>query len=76
MAGINFNNLNNTLGKVSQTREAELQSTITSMDDSATTTDLLKLQQQIQQWTMFTQIQSTVVKEVADTMKGVIQKAA
>ena len=76
MAGINFNNLNNTLGKVSQTREAELQSTITSMDDSATTTDLLKLQQQIQQWTMFTQIQSTVVKEVADTMKGVIQRAA
>ncbi|MFN9473104.1 EscF/YscF/HrpA family type III secretion system needle major subunit [Acidovorax sp.] len=61
MAGINFNNLHNTLGKVSQTREAELQSTITSMDDSATTTDLLKLQQQIQQWTMFTQIQSTVV---------------
>ncbi|MBB6562925.1 type III secretion protein F [Acidovorax soli] len=76
MAGINFNNLNNTLGKVSQAREAELQNTITSMDDSATTTDLLRLQQQIQQWTMFTQIQSTVVKEVADAMKGVIQKAA
>lgn len=76
MAGINFNTLNSTLGKVSQTREAELQTTITGMDDSATTTDLLRLQQQIQQWTMFTQIQSTVVKEVADAMKGVIQKAA
>ena len=44
--------------------------------DNVTSADMLSLQADMQQWTMMTQIQSTVVKELGDTMKGVIQKAA
>lgn len=74
--GINFDTISSTLGTVGMNREVELRNTISGLKENASTLDLLKLQQQMQQWTMFTQIQSTVVKEVADAMKGVIQKAA
>ena len=74
--GITFNSINNSISTVTSRREADLQNTISSLGDSPSTGELLTLQQQVQQWTMFTQIQSTVVKEVGDAMKGVIQKAA
>lgn len=74
--GINFDSISSTLGVVGTRRESELRDMIAGLKENASTLDLLKLQQQMQQWTMFTQIQSTVVKEVADAMKGVIQKAA
>ncbi|AVO50549.1 type III secretion protein [Melaminivora suipulveris] len=74
--GISFDSITSTLGVVGARRESELRTMIGGLNEQASTLDLLKLQQQIQQWTMFTQIQSTVTKEVADAMKGVIQKAA
>lgn len=74
--GITFGSIANSMGAVGAAREADLKATIDKLDSEASTLDLLKLQQQMQQWTMFTQIQSTVVKEVADAMKGVIQKSA
>ena len=74
--GITFNSINNSISQVTSRREADLQNTINNLGDSPSTGDLLGLQQQVQQWTMFTQIQSTIVKEVSDAMKGVIQKAA
>lgn len=74
--GISFETINSTLAQVSSRREADLKNTISNLGDNPTTADLLMMQQQVQQWTMLTQIQSTVVKEVSDAMKGVIQKAA
>ncbi len=74
--GITFNSINNSISQVTSRREADLQNTINSLGDSPSTADLLGLQQQVQQWTMFTQIQSTIVKEVSEAMKGVIQKSA
>lgn len=74
-SGLTFQNINTTVSNVTRTREAELQQTLSQLEEP-TTQDLLQMQQQVQQWTMFTQIQSTIVKEVADAMKGVIQKAA
>ncbi len=76
IGGITFNSINDSISKVTSRREADLQSTISGLGDSPSTGDLLSLQQQVQQWTMFTQIQSTIVKEVSEAMKGVIQKAA
>ena len=73
---ITFQTLNSSLAQVTARREAELQNTITGLGDNPSTGDLLVLQQQMQQWTMFTQIQSTIVKDISDAMKGVIQKAA
>ena len=74
-SNLTFSGINNTISQITQTRETELRQTLTNLDNPSTQ-DLLLMQQQVQQWSMFTQIQSTVVKELADAMKGVIQKSA
>lgn len=74
-SNLTFSGINNTISQITQTRESELRQTLTNLDNPSTQ-DLLLMQQQVQQWSMFTQIQSTVVKELADAMKGVIQKSA
>ena len=74
-SGITFDYINNSVASVVQSREADLKGQISKLGANPSTADLLNLQQQIQQWTMVTQIQSTLVKEISDAMKGVIQKA-
>lgn len=74
-SGLTFENINATVSNVTRAREAELKQTLSQLQEP-TTQDLLRMQQEVQQWGMFTQIQSTVVKEVAEAMKGVIQKSA
>lgn len=74
--GLTFDYINNSVYQVVQQREASLRNQISALGANPSTTDLLNLQQQIQQWTMMTQVQSTLVKEVSDALKGIIQKAA
>lgn len=74
--GLTFTAINSTIAEATRTRETKLRETISTLGDSASTGDMLKMQQEVQQWSMFTQIQSTIVKELSDAMKGVIQKAA
>lgn len=74
-SGLTFENINATVSNVTRAREAELKQTLSQLQEP-TTQDLLRMQQEVQQWSMFTQIQSTIVKEVAEAMKGVIQKSA
>ncbi len=74
-SGLTFDYINNSVATAVQSKEADLQAQISRLGASPTTGDLLVLQQQIQQWTMMTQVQSTLVKEISDAMKGVIQKA-
>ena len=74
-SGLNYDFINNSISKVVQSREADLKTQISKLGDNPTTSDLLNMQQQLQQWTMTTQIQSTLVKEISDAMKGIIQKA-
>lgn len=75
-SGLTFNSINASIAQVTAGREAALKETIGGLGESPSTSDMLNMQQQIQQWSMFTQIQSTIVKELSDAMKGVIQKAA
>ena len=75
MAGLTFDYINSTIYNVVQNREQALLSQIGSLGSNPTTADLLAMQQQLQQWTMTTQIQSTITKEVGDALKGIIQKA-
>ena len=72
--GLTFESINSTVSRVAASREASLKKTLSEMGESPSTGDLLKMQQEVQQWTMFTQIQSTLVKEVGDTIKGILQK--
>lgn len=75
-SGITFESINNSISQLTTARENDLQNTINNLGDNPSTGDLLNLQAQVQQWTMFTQIESTIVKDVSDAMKGVIQKAS
>ncbi len=74
---ITFDSISTILGTTSQRVEATLQTKISEIGASPnpSSADMLSLQQQLQQWSMFTQIQSTLVKDLGDALKGVIQKA-
>lgn len=76
--GINFDTVNRTIAQAVTARETSLRNTITEVGSQETpsSVDLLIMQQEIQQWSMMIQIQSTVVKELSDSMKGIIQKSA
>lgn len=67
--------IGNTVGKSMQSKETDLKGKIEALGDDPSAQDLLMVQQDVGEWTLLTQIQSTLVKEVADAMKGVIQKA-
>jgi type III secretion protein F len=73
--GLTFDYINSTVYNVVQNREQALLSQIGALGNNPTTAELLSMQQQVQQWTMLTQIQSTVVKEVGDALKGIVQKS-
>jgi type III secretion protein F len=74
VGGVNFSNLASTIGsktdKVGQDL-ANLQAT----GDTTSTSDMLKMQQKMQEWSMLTQLQSTIIKELGDALKGIVQKS-
>lgn len=72
--GLTFDYVNSTIYNVVQNREQELQTQIAALGPNPTTADLLNMQQKLQQWTMTVQLQSTIVKDLGDTLKGIIQK--
>lgn len=71
---LTFDYLSNSVGNVLQNKENDLRTLIGSLGPNPSSADLLALQQQVQQWTLISQVQSTVVKEVADALKGIVQK--
>jgi type III secretion protein F len=76
MSGVTFDFINSSVSSVVNSAEATLKTRVASLDPTNTSpTELLMLQQDVSKWTMMTQIQSTLVKELSDTMKGIIQKA-
>ncbi|OZI39921.1 type III secretion protein [Bordetella genomosp. 5] len=79
-SGLNFNTINDTLYQGIRSQETQLRSTLstlgTNADGTVNQADLLAMQQQVQQWTMMIDIQSTITKQVADSLKGVIQKSS
>ena len=78
ISGLTFSSIANALGSASNNLETGLRSRLERLqnESNVSTATMLEVQQQLQQWTMMTQIQSTVVKELGDTLKGVVQKAA
>ncbi|NBS63044.1 MAG: hypothetical protein EBT33_01685 [Betaproteobacteria bacterium] len=76
--GLSLDYVSQTMLTAVSNAETTLRATIQAQAASQTQTpsDLLVLQKQIQEWAMITQLQSTVVKELADAAKSVIQKSA
>ncbi|MEI2417087.1 EscF/YscF/HrpA family type III secretion system needle major subunit [Orrella sp. JC864] len=79
-SSLNFNNLNNSIYNSLRTQETRLNQTLSSIgtnaDGQVSQADMLRMQQQIQQWSMLIEIQGTITKQIADSLKSVIQKAS
>lgn len=75
--GLSFESINSTVYNAVQSRENDLRSRIEAIgsQENPGSLDLLLMQQEVQQWSMMIQIQSTLVKELGDAMKGIVQKA-
>ncbi|KAB0607347.1 EscF/YscF/HrpA family type III secretion system needle major subunit [Castellaniella defragrans] len=79
-SGLNFNAVNDTIYSGIRTQETKLRQTLSDLsakgDGNISQTDLLMLQQQTQQWTMMIELQSTITKQISDSLKGIIQKSS
>ena len=77
---INFNNLNSAIFFFFITQETSLKATMNTIsvesDGNVSQSDLLKMQQQLQQWSIMIDLQSTMTKQIGDSLKAVIQKAS
>jgi type III secretion protein F len=74
VGGVNFSHITDTIGKKADSLSQEL-STLNAQGDKTSTTDLMKIQQKMQEWSLVTQLQSTMIKEVGDALKGIVQKS-
>ncbi len=79
-SGMNFNTLNDTIYSSLRSQENKLVNSVSNIskdaDGNISQTDLLKLQQETQQWTIMIDLQSTITKQISDSLKGVIQKSS
>lgn len=76
--GMNLNYLNDTVYKGIQAHENKLRDTLSRIgnaDGSVSQADMLKMQQEVQQWTMMVDVHSTIAKQISDLLKGIVQKA-
>ncbi|MFO1058398.1 MAG: EscF/YscF/HrpA family type III secretion system needle major subunit [Dongiaceae bacterium] len=74
VGGVNFNNLASTIGSKTDKVGQEL-ANLQASGDTTSTSDMLKMQQKMQEWSMLTQLQSTIIKELGDALKGIVQKS-
>ncbi|MFA5489282.1 MAG: EscF/YscF/HrpA family type III secretion system needle major subunit [Candidimonas sp.] len=78
--GMSLSYLNETVYQGMRAYEVKLRETLARIgnnpDGSVSQTDLLMMQQEVQQWTMMVDVQSTITKQISDSLKSVIQKSA
>ncbi|MFY4257987.1 EscF/YscF/HrpA family type III secretion system needle major subunit [Achromobacter xylosoxidans] len=76
---ISYGYINDTISTGISAFESKLRSTMAAMADSGdgslTSQQMLQMQQQVQQWTIMVEIQSTITKQLADSLKSVVQKS-
>lgn len=76
ISNLSFDYVGTTVAHVITNAETALKAKISAIDPATvSSTDLLLLQQDISKWTIMTEIQSTLVKTISDSMKGIIQKS-
>ena len=73
MEGFSFDNVTASLQPFMEKTEKDLRAVLNKGGD--TTQDMLAMQQAVTKWTLSIQMQTTMIKEVGDAMKGIIQKS-
>ena len=71
--GISMDSVTTTLQPFMDKTEADLRTLLQTGGTS--TNDMLAMQQAVTKWTFVIQLQTTIIKEVGDAMKGIIQKS-
>lgn len=71
---ISFSSIGNTLYNAVQNKETALKTLMQTVGSNPTTTDLLTMQSAMNEWSMSIQLNSTMVKEYSDALKGIVQK--
>ncbi|MCY0387263.1 type III secretion protein [Robbsia sp. Bb-Pol-6] len=74
--GITFDSVSTSMTSALSSAESNISSLLSTAGNSTSTTDLLALQVAIQKWTLIGSVQSTLVKDLGDSLKGIIQKAS
>ncbi|WP_461833090.1 EscF/YscF/HrpA family type III secretion system needle major subunit [Desulfothermus sp.] len=69
---LNLDNIYNKLGEATTSIEDEIAQHLETMD-SSNTTDVLKLQQLMQKWSIATQVQSNTLKTIGEGIKSTVQ---
>lgn len=75
MASVSFSGIESTIGANITSQETKLNNALASIGSDPSTADLLALQSATQRWGMMSDIQATIIKSLADSMKSIIQKA-
>lgn len=70
-----LDDVSNKVGQVIRRNESDLQATLYSANKETSATDLLNMQLKLQSWSVSVQMQSSIVKELGDALKGVVQKS-
>ena len=70
-----LDDVSNKVGQVIRRNESDLQTTLYSANKETSATDLLNMQLKLQSWSVSVQMQSSIVKELGDALKGVVQKS-
>ncbi|MEY3202219.1 MAG: hypothetical protein RIR70_1769 [Pseudomonadota bacterium] len=70
-----LDDVSNKVGQVIRRNESDLKSTLYSANKETSATDLLNMQLKLQSWSVSVQMQSSIVKELGDALKGVVQKS-
>lgn len=71
--GFNYGQVANSMGQSTSATEASLKQFSNTMDPG-NASDMIKMQNLTQQWTMAVNLQSTTIKMIGDALKGVVQK--
>lgn len=74
--GISFDSISSVLGKATNDSETSLRALIDKANTDTSPQAMIDLQVGLQKWSMLVQLQSTVIKDLGDALKGVIQKAS
>ncbi len=75
MTTLSFDYIETSIKPNIQSNESDLATRIASLGANPSTADLLSMQQGIQKYGVHIQLQTTIVKEFAETLKGIVQKA-
>ena len=73
IGGFDYKQINDTMGTSITAVEQQLTSFTQTMDPG-NASDMIKMQTLTQQWTLAINLQSTMMKAISDTLKGVVQK--